>query len=104
MLVANLLLTLGAIVLLVGVLFTLEHMESRIMAKIDELTAAVVSEKTVEDSAIALLTGLSQQLKDALASGNTDAAVQTVIDSLASNTAALSAAVVANTPPPAPAV
>lgn len=68
------------------------------MSKIDDLTAAVTAEKTVEDSAIALLNGLSQQLKDALASGNTDAAVQTVIDSLAANTSALSAAVTANTP------
>lgn len=71
-----------------------------LMSKIDELAAAVAAEKTVEDSAIALLNGLSQQLKDALASGNTDAAVQGVIDSLGTNTAALSAAVAANTPPP----
>jgi len=75
-----------------------ETFRSQIMAKIEELTTAVNDEKTVEDSAIALLQGLSAQLTAALASNTPDTAVQAVIDSINSNKAALAAAVTANTP------
>jgi len=77
--------------------------ENLVMSKIDDLTAAVTAEKTVEDSAVALLNGIAAQLQTALASSTPDVAVQSVIDSIKSNTDSLSAAVTANTPtPPAP--
>jgi len=71
------------------------------MSVVDDLVAAVSAEKTVEDSAIALLQSLASQLN--AANAISPDAVQTVINSIQSNTAALSAAVTANTPAaPAP--
>lgn len=73
------------------------------MATLADVAAKVAAEKTVVDSAVVLLGGLSQQLKDALASQD-PAAVQAVIDQIDAQTQTLAAAVVANTPtaPPAP--
>jgi hypothetical protein len=72
------------------------------MATLADIQAAVAAEKTVEDSVLALLSGLAQQLKDAIAN-NDPAAMQAVVDSLNSNASAMAAAVTANTPaPPAP--
>jgi hypothetical protein len=82
-----------------------------IAQEITQLTAAVTAETTVNQSAITLLGGLSQQLAAAIAAAqavNPAAdlsalqALQTTIDS---NTSALSSAITANTPatPPAPA-
>lgn len=71
-----------------------------LMAKIDDLTAAVAAEKSVEDSAVALLNGLSAQLTAALASSTPNDAVQTVIDSINANATSLASAVTANTPVP----
>jgi hypothetical protein len=62
------------------------------------LQAEVTKVEGVEDSAIALLQGLSQQLKDALAA-NDPAKIQAVIDELDVKTTALADAVAANTPP-----
>jgi uncharacterized coiled-coil protein SlyX len=64
---------------------------------IAELNAAVTAQRTVIDSAVTLLNGLHQQLADAIAA-NDPAAIQKVADDLAANTAALSQAVVTNTP------
>lgn len=69
----------------------------KIMATLADLKAKVEAEKAVEDSAVTLLVGLNQQLKDALASSD-PAAIQALSDELDANTAALAAAVTANTP------
>lgn len=70
-----------------------------IMATLDAITTAVTNEETVEASIIALVQGIAQQLKDLIAAGNvTPAQVQAVADQIDADTAALSAAVVANTP------
>ena len=69
----------------------------RIMATLADIQAAVAAEKTVEDSVIALLGQISQQLKDALAN-NDPAAMQAVVDQIDANAKALSDAVTANTP------
>jgi hypothetical protein len=69
------------------------------MAAIDDLKNAVEAETSVVQSVVTLLNGLAQQLKDALATNNT-AAVEDAANQIISNTAALSAAVTANTPTP----
>lgn len=71
--------------------------DTKIMATLDDITAAVAAEATVEQSAITLLTSLHDQLAAALASQD-PAAIQAVVDQLGTNTAALSAAIAANTP------
>jgi len=72
-------------------------MEVHQMAQIDDLNAEVSENTDVVQSAVTLLDGLSQQLKDALAA-NDPAAVQAVIDQLDANNNALAASVAANTP------
>jgi uncharacterized protein YoxC len=73
-----------------------------IMATLKDIQDDVTAEKTVIDSAVALLAGLSQQLKDAIAA-NDPAALQAIVDGLDANKAELAAAVTANTPAaPAP--
>lgn len=67
------------------------------MATLTDIQNDVASESTVIASATALLAGLSQQLKDALAA-NDPAAIQAVIDGIDANKANLSAAIAANTP------
>jgi len=76
--------------------FVLQDLET-IMATITELQAAVARTTDAEDAVIVLLKGISQQLKDAQASGD-PAAVAAVIATLDANTAKLGAAVVENTP------
>jgi len=72
------------------------------------LTQAVNDEKTVEQSAITLLNGLTKQIADLVAaSGNTvdPAALQAIVDQVNADKQALADAVAANTPaapPPAP--
>ena len=77
---------------------------------IDDLVASVAAEDTVIDSAIALINGIAQRLADgiaaALAGGATAAQLQALNDlktDVDGKSAALSAAVVANTPTPPPA-
>ena len=94
---------LTAVGIVLAVLFYLYRMEKRIMASLADIQADVTAEKTVVDSAVALLAGLSQQLKDALAA-NDPKTIQAIIDGIDANKAALAVAVTANTPPPAPAV
>ena len=72
------------------------------MATLADIQAKVAAETTVEGSVLALLSSVSADLKTALAS-NDPVALQAVADQLDKNTAALSAAVLANTPAaPAP--
>ena len=75
----------------------LDLMESNIMTVMDDLKASVQRNTDAEAAVVTLLTGISQQLKDALAA-NDPAAIQAVITQLDANTAAAAAAVVANTP------
>ena len=65
------------------------------------LTDAVNAEKTVEQSAITLLNGLTSQIAQLIAaSGNTvdPAALQAIVDQVTADTSTLAAAVAANTP------
>lgn len=71
------------------------------MALLDNLTAAVTRQTTVEQSAITLIQGIAKQLADLIAnSGNTvdPAALQAIVDQMGSSEDALAAAVTANTP------
>jgi len=68
-----------------------------IMATIADLQASVAKETDAENAVITLLQGISQQLKDAKASGDPKA-LDAVIASIDANTAKLGAAVVENTP------
>jgi len=85
--------------------------EKNIMLDISALQTAVANETTVEQSAITLISGFSQQLKDALAAaqaaGNNSvdpATIQGIVDTMTQSQTALAAAVAANTPAaPAPA-
>lgn len=70
-------------------------------ATLADLTAKVTAQKTVIDSAVTLLQGLSAALKQALAA-NDPAAIQSIIDALDTQDKTLADAVVANTPTPAP--
>lgn len=73
----------------------------QIMATLDETLAAVQKEGTVDDSIIALLTGIKAQL-DAILAGALPPDVQTKVDAIFSaataNVDKVSAAVTANTP------
>lgn len=71
--------------------------QETIMATMDELKAAVARNTAIDDSVVALLQGISQQLKDALASGNPQAITE-VIAQLDANTQKMADAVTANTP------
>lgn len=84
------------------ILFRLSHEGHSTMAAIDDLKVEVARNTTVEQSAVALIQGLSAQLAAAIASGDMGQ-VQAVADSLKANDDALAAAVTANTAPaPAP--
>lgn len=76
-----------------GVITQMEEMQ---MATVQDIQAAVADETTVVGSAVTLLDLIHQQLTDALAS-NDPAAVQAVLDNLASNRQALADAVSRNT-------
>lgn len=71
-------------------------------ASLDDLTAAVAAESSVEDGVIVLLTNLSAQLT---AAQNDPVKIQSILDGLNANTKKLTDAVTANTPaasPPTP--
>jgi len=72
--------------------------ENLLMATLQDVTAAVAAESTVDDSIIVLLNGIVQQLKDAQAS-NDPAALDVVVANIQANTAKIQAAVTANTTP-----
>jgi len=84
-----------------GKVDNLEGKEEDEMATLNDLQNEVTALTTVEESAEALISGLSAQLK---AAGTDPAAIQKVIDDLDAGKTALAAAVTANTPaaPPAP--
>lgn len=67
------------------------------MATIQDLTAAVAAESSVDDSIVALLNNIVQQLKDAQAS-NDPAALDAVVQGIQANTKKIQDAVTANTP------
>ena len=68
-----------------------------IMSALTDLQAAVAAEDTVIASAITLLQGLKAQLDAAIASGD-PAALTALSTDIGNQTAALSAAITANTP------
>ena len=71
-----------------------------IMATLADLQAAVAAEDTAIDSAITLLNGLAQQIADLTPN---QAAIDALAADVSAKTAALAAAITANTPtPPAP--
>lgn len=67
------------------------------MNPLDVLTAQVKANTDVEASAVTLLGGLKKALDDAIASGN-PAALTKLSSDLGASQAALSAAILANTP------
>lgn len=67
------------------------------MATIQDVNAAVAAESSVDDSIIALLDGIVQQLKDAQAS-NDPAALDVIVAGIQANSKKISDSVVANTP------
>lgn len=68
-------------------------------AALDALTAQVAANTNAEASAVALIQGLTQELKDALASHPDDSqALTDLANRLQASASALGAAVVANTP------
>ena len=71
--------------------------EDEIMVSLADIKAKVEAEKTVEDSMVALLQSINQQLKDAIANDD-PAAMQEIVDMLDNNTRVMSEAVTANTP------
>lgn len=72
-------------------------LENTIMPTMDDLKAAVTRNTSVDDSVLALLQGISQQLKDAQAA-NDPQAIADVIAQLDANTQKMTDAVTANTP------
>lgn len=67
------------------------------MPALDDLTREVAENKTVIDSAVALIQGLAQQIRDAGTSGTALADLATKLDT---QSTALAAAVAANTTAP----
>ena len=85
-----------------GMLRQLLEQGQQIMASLQDIRQAVADEKTVEDSVLALLTSVEQQLKNAIAS-NDPAAMQAIVDDITAHKQAMADAVAANTPAaPAP--
>lgn len=72
-------------------------LENDIMPTMEDLKAAVARNTTVDDSVLALLQGISQQLKDAQAA-NDPQAITDIIAQLDANTQKMTDAVTANTP------
>ncbi len=76
--------------------------EKHMSATLDQILQDVKDESTITDSIIALLNGVEQQLKDALA-GQTippanQAKIDAIFDGIEANKAKVSAAITANTP------
>jgi hypothetical protein len=76
--------------------------EQIMSAEFDALTAQVAEQKTVEDSAIALINGLAAQIK-ALGDAPTPAQLSALTASLNASATSLASAVSANTPAAPPA-
>jgi len=82
---------------LIQMVTVLTEKEVQIMANLDDIEAAVAAEATVEQGVITLLNQLSADLTAAIAGGD-PAKLTAILTNIQANTAALSAAVVANTP------
>ena len=93
MLIATLVILI-AVALMVATLTQEVH---RMSDALTALTAQVAANTSAEASAVALIQGLAQQLRDAIAGGDTAALVELASD-LKASADALGAAVVANTP------
>ena len=78
-----------------SVLAVLTMKQEQIMADLTALTAEVERNTTVDESAIALLTGLAAQIE---ALKTDPAALQALADTMRGSSDALAAAVLANTP------
>ena len=87
----------------------IRNLEIKVMKTLDDISAEVQEETTLIDSVSLLVSGLKQQVSDALAGAAVPAATQAKIErifaALEANKAKLSASLVANTPHenPAPA-
>lgn len=73
-----------------------QHNQEEAMATLEELQAEVSENTDVTGSAVSLINGLAQQLRDAIAA-NDPAALQALADQLDANSNALAAAIGANT-------
>lgn len=73
------------------------RLEERLMTQMDDLRRAVERNTSVDESAITLLQGISQQLKDALAN-NDPKAIQDIINTLDADSDKMAKAVTDNTP------
>lgn len=67
---------------IINALHALHEGETTIMATLDEVLAKVTEANTKEDSIIALVSGLKQQLADALAGVTLPPAVQAKVDAI----------------------
>jgi hypothetical protein len=86
---------------LAQILVAVQRTESQMGLELDELTAEVSRNTSVDQSAIALLNGLRAKLDEVIASNDPQQLVA-LRDSLATSSDGLAAAVAANTPAPAP--
>lgn len=92
-------LLLAAIAALLAVMCAVTSKGFRIMsAELDRLTAEVAETKTAAKSAVVLINGLAQQIRDLK---NDPAALTALADSLDADQAEIGAAVATHTPPPA---
>lgn len=73
-------------------------LEQTMNPELQRLTDSVAAIKTVDDSIVALVTGLGQQIRD---HANDPVALNALADSLDAEAKKVSDAVAANTPPPA---
>jgi len=71
--------------------------ENKEMAALDDLKAQVAANTALEASAITLIQGLAQQLKDAIAAGD-PAALTALANELSASAASLADAITENTP------
>lgn len=81
------------------ILASITRLEHKLMSALDDLAAKVAAVKTVEDSAVALIQGLRDQLVS-IATAPTPEQIQGIIAQLDANTVPLANAVAANTPAP----
>ena len=79
-------------------LVDLKTQGSTTMATLADLQAAVAADAAVDTSAITLIQGLAAQIQTLITQGADPAALQALVDSINSSTAALADAVTANTP------
>jgi cephalosporin hydroxylase len=85
----------GKLDAILGLLQTIVTKEDAMSAELDRLTAQVAATTTIEQSAITLIQGIAQQLRDA---ATDPAKITALADSLHTSADALAAAVTANTP------